>query len=117
MADPERIEVLFDGEPIGAIAIMEKRARAVAGRFEPGGAFERHRGLFDAAIEWARRVDGSHNGGPLDYEAFERWADAIRVITPRLSMPAVSGVIEEFALDQDLGVEVVFAKGEAWLWD
>jgi hypothetical protein len=63
-----------------------------------------------AARAWAKRFDDSHDSESLDYLAFEKYIEVVKCLTRRIAFPELPITIEEFAVDQDLGVEVTLGE-------
>jgi hypothetical protein len=105
-----QVSVTFQGKPIGHLEIAERSPAKILGRFIPGGAFEQNRPLFDEARRLADLFDKSHDSDSLDYTAFDQYVDAIKRLTPMIAFPELPVEIEEFAVDQELRVEVTLAN-------
>jgi hypothetical protein len=102
------LSVLYQGFPVGRIRVHKQSARKLFGLFIPDQSFDENRELFDQARELARRFDRSHDLESLDYAAFEQYCKVIKHLTSMIAFREPTGVIEEFALDEDFGVEVTF---------
>ena len=102
----EELLVLYDGRPIGRLAVTERTARKIIGRFLPGPGSERCRAAFEEAAQWFSQWEKTSLSPEMDYAAWDRWIEIIRAITARIGLPEVPQGIEEFAVDNTSEVEV-----------
>jgi hypothetical protein len=98
------------GQEVGRIAVAERLVRKVRGQFIPTGAFEQNRALFDEVQALAQRFDESHDSESLDYQAFDQWVNAVHRLSKQVALPEIPSAIKEFALFQDLQVEITFVR-------
>ncbi len=110
MDDPNRLSVMYDGQPIGYVEIVDRSPRKVVGRLVPSGAFAQNCQLIDEARGWAKRFDSSHDSDSLDYLAFDKYVELTKQLTSRIVIPELRTAIEEFAVDQNFGVEVTLGE-------
>jgi hypothetical protein len=102
--------VLYDGDLIGWVTVMERLPRKFFGQFTPGTNFEVCRPAFEEAARWSRQLDETPSSEPVDYLAWDRWVEAIQRITDRIALPDLPVGIEEFAVDHESKVEVTFER-------
>lgn len=110
MDHPNRLSVIYDGQPIGYVEIVDRSSRKILGRLILRNAVGHNFELIDEARGWAKRFDASHDGDSLDYLAFDKYVEVTKQLTARIIFPELRTAIEEFAVDQDFGVEVTLAE-------
>jgi hypothetical protein len=104
---PDKLTVLFDGDAVGSALVIQRFPRKFFGRFVPGDSFDSHRTLFDDAVKWDNQVEDKSG---INYPAWHRWIEIVGEITRHITLPEVPFAMEEFALSEDLGLEVTFAE-------
>jgi hypothetical protein len=102
---PDELRVLYDGHEVGTAIVTERHPMKFFGRFVPGGEFESQRAAFDEVVRWNRQAEGKL---AIDYAAWDRWIALVGEMTQRIKLPEVEATIEEFAISEDLGLEVTF---------
>lgn len=106
----KRLTVTYEGRPIGHVEVADRTPRKMIGRLVPDDAFARHGQLVDEARAWAKRFDDSHDSDCLDLVAFEKYVEVVKRLTAGVAFPELPVAIEEFAVDQDWGVEVTLGE-------
>ncbi len=69
---PDEMVVLYDGCPIGLVAVTRRLPRKFFGQFSPGTKFEVCRSAFEEAARWSRQFDETPSNEPVDYLAWDR---------------------------------------------
>lgn len=105
----ERLRLLFDGDDIGWVVVTERVAKGIFGQLVPSDGFAKHRALFDEARRWAA-ANATPPEVAVDYDAWNRWLAIIEQLTSHVSLPELGVALEEFAVDQDLAVEVTLVR-------
>ncbi|HTU92147.1 MAG TPA: hypothetical protein VMF69_18845 [Gemmataceae bacterium] len=100
------LSVLYDGRVIGQVAVTKRTRRKILGRFIPGPDFDVCRAEFEEAVRWFSQWEGTGLIPEMDYVAWNRWIEVIGRITTHIQLPDVAQRIEEFAVDNTLGVEI-----------
>lgn len=113
MNELQRISVIFDGQPIGCVEISERSSNKIRGQFIFHEGFSPECDLIHEARAWAKQFDDSHERESLDYLAFDKYVDTIKRLTPRIAIPDLPTGIQEFAVDQDLAVEITLGDAVA----
>jgi hypothetical protein len=102
--------VLYDGHEMGTALVTERYPRKFFGRFIPGAQFANQREPFDEIARCIREAEGTIE---VDDVAWNRWVALVHEMTPHIELPEVPAAIEEFAIDERLGLEVTFAQPTA----
>jgi hypothetical protein len=109
---PERLPVLFDGVPVGAVDVKERTGNKILGHFVLEQEMGSFRILLDQSTHWARIFDQSHESPWLDYEAFDNYLRVTKEMTTRIKLPGIAP-LKEFSLDHLLHVEITLASGQS----
>lgn len=112
---PGLLTVLIDKSPIGTVTVTERYTHKIFGTFTPTTGFDRHRTVFEAALELARQFDALVAAyEPCDDMLWSRLMTAYSNIN-RLGpvFAELPGRIEEFAIGPDWSVEITFEVAPA----
>jgi hypothetical protein len=102
----EELTVLYDGQPIGRLAVIQRTTRKIHGRLIPGLRFDVCQAHFEQAAKWFSQWEATSQIPAMDYVAWDHWIEVISAITARICLPEVSQTVEEFAVDNTAVVEI-----------